>query len=245
MNWFCADKDDLGRLVVDRHPMRIVWELLANALDLPDVTRVDLHLDRTPDSRMVEITCTDNDPAGWTDIGTVARAFHSQKNGNKHRGRFGINLILTLAQCRNAIIRSKTGSAIFENQEDSHLARSMTLDTGSSVWLELEMTQPHQDDIFELIGGFIPQNNSMGQEISVALNGRQVENKSPVGFLQVPGVTAALYESLTPQLCELGIPLCELDCKWTVDVQGRVPRELLGGVSGGYIDKIKDNIERT
>ena len=244
MNWFCADKDDLGRLVVGRHPVWIIWELLANALDLPDVTRVDLHLSRTPDSKLVEITCTDNDPAGWTNLPFVARAFRSQKDGNK-RGRFGINLILALSQCRNAIIRSKTGSAIFEHQEDSHLARSMTLDCGSSVWMELEMSQPHFDDIFELFGGFIPQKNARGQEISVALNGRQVESKSPVGFLQVPGVTAALYESLTPQLCELGIPLCSLDCKWTVDVQGRVPRELLGGVSGGYIDKLKDNLERT
>lgn len=244
MNWFCADKDDLGRLVVDRHPVWIVWELLANALDLPDVTRVDLHLSRTPDSKLVEITCTDNDPAGWTNLPFVARAFRSQKDGNK-RGRFGINLILALSQCRNAIIRSKTGSAIFEHQEDSHLARSMTLDCGSSVWMELEMSQPHFDDIFELFGGFVQQNNSMGQEISVALNGRQVESKSPVGFLQVPGVTAALYESLTPQLCELGIPLCSLDCKWTVDVQGRVPRELLGGVSEIYIDKLKANLERT
>ena len=245
MNWFCVDKDDLGRLVSGRHPVWIVWELLANALDLPAVTRIDLHLARTPDSKLVEITCTDNDPAGWANLSLVARAFHSEKHGNKHRGRFGINLILALSQCRNAIIRSKTGSAIFEHQEDSHLARSMTLDCGSSVWLELEMSQTHQDDIFELIGGFVPQNNSMGQEISVALNGRQVESKSPVGFVQMPGVAGAMYESTSPQLCEMGIPLCSLDCKWTVDVQGRVPRELLGGVSEIYIDKLKANLERT
>jgi hypothetical protein len=233
--------DTLGlRQTIDRHgKARVIFELLQNAWD-EDATEVALTLTRPVDGKST-LKCVDNSPSGYKDLSTAHTMFARsyKKSDPTKRGRFNVGEKYVLALCEVAQVTSTTGRTIFGRDKDGNESRtSSTVKTkvGTEFRGELELTMEEWEDVGVKVKMLFPP-------ITTTYNGVEIAHRTPIRTFRTSmltevadeaGVTRrkqretevriyTVLEGEVSSLYEQGMRVVEIETKYHVDIQQKVP----------------------
>lgn len=255
VGWFEVSKEGLRKTLERRGKAFAIYELLQNGFD-EDSTKVSLTLTK-PKNGKATLICVDDAPLGYTDLSNAHTMFAESKKKADHtkRGRFNIGEKHVLALCDKASITSTTGRVIF-HEDGTRTQDKVKTKIGSEFRGELSMTDEEFNDLAIQVKRVIPPKPTFfnGVEIppwqilyefSTMLpteiadeNGvsrsRQRQTKVRL-YVPLPGEKATLYE--------LGMPVVEIDGKWHIDIQQKVPLNIeRDNVTPGYLRALRVTI---
>lgn len=242
-NWFEVDKQGLKALVASRPKSFVLRELVQNAWDEPDVTKVTITLALEPGKRQASLTVEDDAPEGFYDIRHAFTLFadtRKRKDPTK-RGRFNLGEKQVLALCIGAEIRTTTAAIRFEAGGRRKVLRGKKRELGSIFTATLPMTRAEFDEVCRTVQTFLPP-----KHITTAFNGQIIPYRDPLkqftsrllteiadseGSLRPShrNTTVEVHEPRggeTPLLFEMGLPVVETGDRWHYNVNQRVPLTL-------------------
>jgi hypothetical protein len=250
--WFTVDKEGLRKTLARKSKAFVVYELLQNGFDAGS-TKVTVSLTE-PDSKGKSVLeCIDDAPGGYVDLSHSHTMFaeSAKKSDPKLRGRFNVGDKMVLALCDKASITSMTGRVMFQpNGTRKHDTKIKTR-VGSEFQGELYLTPAEYADIKKRVGLVIPP-------VPTTFNGKPIPMRKPlhefkvtlpteiadetgVSKLRQRATQVRLYEVPDGEayLYEMGMPVVNIDCKWSVDVQQKVPLNIeRDNVSPAYLKAI-------
>ena len=240
-SWFDVDKEGLSKIIKRRGLSFIVFELIQNGWD-EDVTQVHALLKMYPNRPLAHIKVTDNSPQGFRSLRDAYTLFaESYKKGDPtKRGRFNLGEKLVLACAENASIATTTGTVIFGANGTRTVSRKKT-DNGSVFEADIKMTRAEYDEICKDIQQLIVPNGTW-----TYFNGVLIEPRTPVAEFNAPLITeisdeegnlrrtirrtqVKVYETRegeTSHIYEMGIPVVEINDKFHINVDQKVPLSL-------------------
>jgi len=233
-SWFVVDKEGLRKTLSRKGKAFAIYELLQNGYD-ENSTRLEVTLTE-PKNGKSTLICIDDAPQGYVDLSNAHTMFGESKKKadvNK-RGRFNVGEKYVLALCDAASVTSKTRRIIFK-KDGTRSQDNVKTKTGTESRGELPLTQDEYEDMVKKVKLVIPPvttifngteipKRKMLHEFSVSLpteiadeNGilRSRKHITKVRLYEVPKDKAYLYE--------MGMPVVSIDCKWSVDIQQKVP----------------------
>lgn len=251
-DWFAVDKAGLAALTARRGKSFVLAELLSNAWDAPEVTRVSAAIGRGGVRGEAEIRVEDDSPDGFSDMAHAFTLFaDTAKRANPtQRGRFNLGEKLTLALASTARIQSTRGTVEF-GPTGRHASRRRRA-AGSEIVLTLRMTATEIEDAIAHAMTFIPP-------IETTINGVRIPDRAPLATLQARLPTElmgedgamrrmertaeiAVYRAVRGEgwLYELGVPVCATGDTFDVDVRQKVPVSLeRESVSDAYLRRAR------
>ena len=240
--WVTVDLDGLAKTIARNGKNFILSELLRNAWDEAGVTEVHITTVKIAGEPVVRIMIGDNSPNGFRNLADAYTLFADsyKKDNPQQAGRFNAGEKLVLALCESAIITTTTGTVHF-SKDGTRQTTHRRADVGSSVDLFVRMNKSEHAELLEFARTLL-----VPRGIETTINGSYITPRKPIATLparlttEVAGEEGILRrvkrdttvdvvepnEGETPQLYELGIPVQEIDCKWHVNVQQKVPLTL-------------------
>lgn len=254
MQWFDVDRQGLAKILTRKGKEFAIYELLQNAWDAADVSKVEVVLEPVADRPVLSVSVTDDSPGGFKNLSHAFTLFaESEKKGDPtKRGRFNLGEKLVLALCEEAEVISTTGSVLFD-KTGRHIKRTRR-DTGSQFRALMKINRREYASILESIRRLI-----CPQHVRTYINGVLLNPRSPVQSFEIslPTVLSdeegylrpterktevVLFEvqpDETPTLYEMGIPIVEIESKWHIDVQQKVPVNLdRDNVTPRYLQRV-------
>ena len=260
--WFEVSREGLRELQAGKSKDFVLREVVQNAWD-ENISNCLVHIERCG-SKLVEITVEDDSPEGFCDITHAFTLFaptYKRKDPEK-RGRFNVGEKQVLALCKKAIISTTKGTIVFSPEGRIH--KRLKRKEGSIISLTLKANGLEYEEMLDSIKLYLPP-----KRINFAVNGRSVPHREPYRTIKASlpteiqwydGVmTTSIRKTdvhihnpfakivLTPTvsddyhgwLYEMGLPICEIDCPYSIDVQQKVPMSLdRDKVSQKYLQKI-------
>lgn len=236
--WFDVDRKGLAKLLNGRGIEFVIFELIQNAWDEKDVTRVEVTLEPANEKGFAKLIVMDDAPEGFKDLRHAYTMFaeSAKKNNPDQRGRFNIGEKLVLSLCKWALIITTKGTVIFDNEGRS-LSKKCR-DYGTTFEALIKMSKSEIEQVTKAVHRLIPPhsirttfNNDPihNPEISNIVSSvlptvlgdadgslRRTERRCPTHLYKVAdGETAFIYE--------MGIPVVEHDCAFHADVMQKVP----------------------
>src|ERR1700676_639464 len=234
-SWFIVDKEGLRKTLSRKGKAFAIYELLQNAFDEAS-TKVEMTL-TTPNDGGSVLTCIDDSPHGYSNLAYAHTMFaESKKKGDANkRGRFNVGEKHVLALCDKASITSTTGRVLFLADGTRRHERVCTK-VGTEFRGEMPLTQAEFDEMAKQVRLVIPPiptyfNGELvaGREIlhefDVTLP-TEIADENGISRLRQRKTKVRLYvakDCEVPMLYEMGMPVVEIDCKWHVDIQQKVP----------------------
>jgi hypothetical protein len=236
--WFTVDERGLAAHVEAQGRGRVLRELLQNAWDT-EAEHVTVTMTRLQGSQFVHLRVQDDDPTGYEDLDLAFTLFgrSSKRADPDRRGRFCSGEKLALSVCRSASVQTTSGRVEFTEEGTRVVNRRLCVSRGTTVDCDLRLTREEQREIEEAFFSLIPPAGKV-----TTFNGQALERPAPVAETTVSLPTVVeegevlrertrativrLHEPLlgeSPHLYEMGIPVCEIPCRWHLDVQQRVP----------------------
>ncbi len=249
-NWFEVDKSGLKALQEGKSKTFIVRELLQNAFDENITTcRLEMKWEKYGE---VWISVEDDSPEGFRDLSdayTLFKDTYKRADATK-RGRFNLGEKQVFSVCDYAKIETTTGTIEF-GEYGRHQGR-LKRESGSKVTVQLRLKREEFDELksfvelvlvpkhidfhfkFEYDGGIKSGKVGNGE------GGKFYYYKEPYKVFEATlrtelkdgdafrptrrKTTVHVHRTEGPKyLYELGIPVCEIDCDFSIDVQQKVP----------------------
>lgn len=264
--WFEVDREGLAQTVRRRHPGFIFAELIANSLDQPGTTEVNVYHKPVAFAPLIEITVTDDDPTGFADLKDAYTLFRrTPKRANATvRGRFNLGEKEFLSICHEARITTTIGSVFFypdgtrrKSQRDADKREK-----GTEVTAKVKMTRTDYEKALEFLDMIVPPEGVNivvhGEGTTTMLSQRErkvvgkFESTLPTDIEDEDGdlrrssrkTEVHVYEvrgDRDAYIYEMGIPICALpDDKWDVNVMQKVPLARdRDSVTPAYLQKIR------
>src|SRR5690606_18608660 len=182
-SWIVADLKGLAKLVAGRSKAFLVYELVSNALD-EATSRVDVTLEKLPGRPAARLVVSDDNPLGFADLRHAFTLFaESAKKANpEQRGRFNRGEKLVLALCREAEIRTTTGTIQFSPDGRRRENGRRRTARGSVFEATIDMTQVEFDQcLLEARWLLVPAS------VEVWLNGERLETRAPLRTIEEIG----------------------------------------------------------
>lgn len=254
-DWFNVDRKGLAQIVERRGKAAIVTELISNAFD-QKVTEVSVTLNPIPGRAAAELTVTDDDPNGWTNLSHAYTLFapSEKKTDAKKRGRFNLGEKLVLAFCEDASIVTTTGSVHFDDVGRS--VGRMRRERGSEFSATIRLTRTEVLEVEAEIRRIIVPVN-----VKLTLNGEPILHRTPLTRFAVNLMTEiadeegnmrrVLNQTLVEvfrtekaaTLYELGIPVVETFDTFDVNVMQKIPLNLdRDNVLPGFLRKLRAEV---
>ncbi|HVS89740.1 MAG TPA: hypothetical protein VHF01_16155 [Candidatus Acidoferrum sp.] len=253
-SWFVVDKEGLRKTLSRKGKAFAIYELLQNGYD-ENSTRLEVSLTEPKNGKSI-LTCIDNAPNGYMDLSNAHTMFGESKKKTdvQKRGRFNVGEKYVLALCDSASVTSKTGRIVFK-ADGTRSHDNVKTKTGTEFRGELPLTIDEHNDMVRKVKLVIPPVQTVfnGTEIpkrkvlhefSAQLptevadeNGilRSKKRTTKVRLFEVPTGGAYLYE--------MGMPVVPIDCKWSVDVQQKVPLNIeRDNVTPSYLKTVYQSI---
>jgi len=236
--WFNVDRKGLSKIMERKGKEFILFELLQNAWDEPGVTKVFVALceDSLPGYSMIVVT--DDAPAGFQDLAHSYTLFaeSKKKSDATKRGRFNLGEKLVLAMCKEATITTTTGGVRFD--EDGRHRINKKLPSGSEVRLILRMNAKEREALIQSCKKLIPPSH-----IETTINQGLLPSCIPLtqfqstltteiandeGYLarSQRNTTVDVFQASDDRpaaIYELGIPVCEIEGRYVINVNQKVP----------------------
>lgn len=239
MHWFDVDKAGLAKILARRGIEFIAFELVQNAWD-ENTSRVDLNLERIPNTRRARLTVEDDSPDGFANLSHAFTLFaESAKKGDaERRGRFNLGEKLVLAMADEAEICSTKGTIRFDAEGRKSLRRRR--ERGTVFQADIRMTGDEIAHCLTEARRLIPPPG-----IETYVGGVRLPIRTPKAVFQATLPTeladeegrlrptrrkasVELHEPATgetPCLYEMGIPVVELPGgdRFHINVQQKLP----------------------
>lgn len=223
----------------------VIRELLQNALDeKTTICNVELRYEHGK----AKITVSDDSPEGFRDISDAYTLFAStpKRSNVKKRGRFNFGEKQVICLCDYARIISTKGGVEFFVMDGERKDLRRKRETGSEVYIELKMDQDEYRECIEYCSDIIVPESieikvSYADPNTTSLNEKIIDRQLPkkifssvlpteiktVDGMRIKKETTDVHLH-TPRngkayIHELGIPICEIDCQYSIDVQQKVP----------------------
>lgn len=237
-NWFDVDREGLAKLLADRSPAFVLFELFSNCADT-DAKKIEIDFMTVEGRPCSTLIVRDDDPEGFRDLAHAWTLFaeSSRKGDAEKRGRFNLGEKLVLAKCVWAEIVSTTGAVGFD-VEGRHVLRKRT-EVGSVFEAMVRMTRAEHDEAHLEFLRVIPPRG-----VEVWFNGKILEHREPVASFsaKLPTVLADaegflkradretvvdVYDHPGRQsagwIYEMGVPIVETGDRFDYDVRQKVP----------------------
>jgi hypothetical protein len=230
-SWFEVDVKGLRALQAGKPKHYILRELIANAFDENiKICRVFTNFGEG----YAYITVCDDSPEGFKNLRDAYTLFGdtSKRRDVSKRGRynFGEKCSIVLADC--ASIKTTKGSVIFSDKGRSENADKT--ESGTIVKITLEMKEKEYDEMLSFIENYLPPKN-----IVFEVNGKAVRYSEPSFIVEdvlptqneIDGqlrdtqrrTKIHIHKRENNFIYEMGIPIVEVDCPYSIDVQQKVP----------------------
>lgn len=234
-NWFDVDKAGLAALMEARGKSFALFELISNAWDAGAST-VKVTLAPIDGAPYCTLEVEDDSPEGWIDLSESFTMFAKSKRAGDatKRGRYGLGEKLALSICREATITSTSGTVQFGDS-----GRRRTGDKrerGTLFWAEIRMTRQEYEQTMDDLALMIPHATTVVNGEHIAGPKKflaQFDTKLPTVIADAEGnlrPTSRIgrvfaYESYTGRgrICEMGIPVCEAEFPWVLDIRQKIP----------------------
>lgn len=248
-NWFEVSKEGLRQLQAGKPKDFVVRELIQNAWD----ENVSICHVKTAyqNGGVAEIVVEDDSPEGFRDISHAFTLFAPtyKRDNPEKRGRFNIGEKQVLAVCLEAVVSTTKGTMTFSSKGRNH--SSLKRKKGSIISLKMKMDKEEYEKMVDSINLYLPPDG-----IDFKVNGIPVYYREPykatwatllTEVLKGDRVVRAYRKTLVDihkvndraYLYEMGLPVCKIDCLFSVDVQQKVPMSIdRNKVSPGYLQKI-------
>jgi len=231
-SWFEVSKDGLKKLQLGKPKLYAIRELLQNAMD-EEVTRIEVR--SRYDTGLAEFTIIDNSPIGFRDITdayTLFKPTYKQVDPQK-RGRFNLGEKQAFAICEEAKVKTTKGTITFD-KKGRHTSSQKT-EVGTEVSVTIKMSRGEYESILYEISRYI-----VPEGIQYIINDREIPHKQPKDTFKAKLLTefdkdgimrqaeretiVEIYEEPDRKtLYEMGIPVVDIDCDYSLNVQQRVP----------------------
>jgi hypothetical protein len=234
-NWFEVDHKGMRELHSGREAWQLIKELVSNSFD--EVSATECHVTLTPHTdRTAELVVWDNGK-GFADIKDAWTLMaHTPKRINPTvRGRFNIGEKELLCTAKEAtittsghrIVFSDTGRRVYREYEDTHgTTIKAILYLGSrqieNAIIMLKRILPPKIGIYiingEVVSCKIPDKTIEGTLETVAWEDgveKHPKRKTDIEFFKVQDGNGWLYE--------MGIPVQEIECEYSVNVLQKIP----------------------
>lgn len=238
--WFAVDKDGLKEMYANFPLERMVSELIQNSWDCDECSVCAVEIKNTKKHTIV--TVIDDHPEGFKNISDAYTLFGSTaKRGDPtKRGRFNLGEKLVFARADEATVATTTGTIRFTDKGRTELSKCT--DSGSMITAKFpRCTDAELDTALEFLKAmYRPKDvkyQLCGKEIPYRKPVKKTKTKMSTEFIkQIDGGQGVMtktkrmteiwfYKKQRDQafLYELGIPVCELDGKFDVDIQQKIP----------------------
>lgn len=231
-NWFDVSKKGLRQLQEGKPKHYILRELIQNVLDEP-TTMCSVLTEWKNGKAIIEVA--DDSPEGFRDISHAFTLFAPtyKRAEPEKRGRYNTGEKQSIALCEWARIKTTKGTIIFDRSGRKH-SREKTF-VGSIITLHVKMLKSDYDEMLEVVKNYL-----IPQHIEFTFNGDTIQYRAPIKTFEATlptefeenGVFRRTQRKTRvdlhlPQgkawLYEMGIPVQELECKYSVDIQQKVP----------------------
>ncbi len=233
--WLEIDMNGLRKTLERKGKGWAIFELVQNAWD-EDSTEVAVTLTR-PENGKSTLICVDNSPAGYRDLSTAHTMFKEsyKKADATKRGRFNVGEKYVLALCDEARVTSTTGRVIFERNGKRRTDSTKTR-VGSEFWGVLDMTEEEWDTINRQVLQLFPPIPTTFNGVEIpsrksfhtfqATLPTEVADSAGIARLRQRKTEVRIYKvgrGEASSLYEKGLPVVEIEGKWHVDVQQKIP----------------------
>jgi hypothetical protein len=253
-NWFEVDPKGLAQILERKGKEFIVFELIQNAFDANNVKSVEVSL-RHKEGRSYSLEVQDDSPEGFKNMAHSYTIFapSEKKSDVSKRGRFNLGEKLVLAMCDSMEIVTTQGGIRFDDEGRHALRRKIPSGTLVSCVLKLKKEE-YEEMLRAAQRVLIPADcelvvNNMMQPRRSALHSFDVALPTEIGdaegFLRKSErqTRVELFElkpGESPRLYELGIPVCETDFPWDVNVCQKIPLTLdRDAVTPAFLKKLR------
>jgi len=231
-HWFEVDKNGLAQIQGDKPKTYILRELIQNAWD-EDIKECEVTLQML--SGKIKATVSDDSPEGFrdlTDSFTLFKETYKRSDPTK-RGRFNLGEKQAIARCIYAYIETTKGAVVFDKY-GRHTKRSKRA-KGSMVEVLFHANRTDFQTILMTIKNYLPPKN-----IRFTLNGEHIPSREPKrivsAMLMTENKEGQIFKRTTRKteihihqangtayLYEMGIPVTSIECKYSVEIQQKVP----------------------
>lgn len=267
---FEVDINGLRQLQLGKPKWVIIRELLQNCMD-EDITKCNIFLSYK--SGKAHITIMDDSPIGFRDLADSYTLFRDtlKRSDVKKRGRYNFGNKQVLCLSDYARIISTKGGFEFDVMAGTRTALRKKREAGSEVYVVVRMSRDEFNTCFTYCNDIlVPANISF--EVDTEEGTTELQYKAPYKVFQAKLPTEKRvddymktisletdvhihkpYEGKAAYIYEMGIPICEIDCQYSIDVQQKVPlsndrdnvdakylKTLYGEVLNQVIDEVKE-----
>ena len=235
---FEVDVKGLRQLQEGKPKWFIVRELLQNAIDENITT---CNIDMSHQYGKAHITVQDDSPTGFRDLSDAYTLFKDtyKRTDIKKRGRFNFGEKQVLCLVDYARIVTTTGGIEFNMLKGKRTTLRKKREKGSVVYVVVNMTKDEFNECRDYcLDILVPQNikiNVNAEDYKVKLPYRNPYKtfitNLPTEIKENDKMKIVTRETevhihkglLGPYVYEMGIPVCEIDCDYSIDVQQKVP----------------------
>lgn len=248
--WFTVDKDGLKALRAGVNPIGIIHELVANSFDA-EATEVDvLFTDLGRGKYSIQVT---DNGTGFHNLAHAYTLFAESERRDKPEksGRWNLGEKLVLALCEEAIIITTTGTVHFKADGKRVESKAQNTLEGSIFEGKFRLSHGQVDQMLKDMYQIIPPEGvkltwAAKEPKMTPFPIHEYKEVAPARTIEVtlPSVIARtdaetgqqvlsptrrkakvdIYHSGgTARILELGIPVVEIDDRWTVNVHQKVP----------------------
>lgn len=235
-NWFSVDKEGLAKIMARKGKEFAIFELIQNCWDENGVTHVTVTLVQDAAPGYAYLKVEDDAPNGFSDLAHAYTLFaeSKKKNDPEKRGRFNLGEKLVLALAREAQIATTTGTVVFN--KNGRRRSSGARAAGSQIEMSVRMTKEEMERAITACQRLLPP-------IKTTINHVPLNAEAPVKSFEssltteiadseghlvrsVRKTLVTVYRATASRpasIYEMGIPVCEIDGKFSFDVGQKVP----------------------
>jgi hypothetical protein len=249
-SWLEVDIHGLRRTLERKGKAWALFELIQNSWDADGSTDVNVTLTR-PKNGMSTLRCEDNAPDGYRNLGDAHTLFasSSKKADPTKRGRFNAGEKFVLVMCESAKVTSTTGQIQFLPNGKRKEAHEVKTEAGTIFEGKLEMNDEEWEEVGRQVKLLFPPilTTYNGEALPQRIPTRVFEATLPTEVANERGVLSPrkrntevrVYQPLegeTPTIYERGIPVVEMDGKYHVSVEQKIPLNTeRDNVTAGYL----------
>lgn len=230
-NWFEVDKDGLKELQAGKPKHYILRELIQNCWDEP-ITECKVDIAYT--NKEVIIRVYDDSKIGFRDLKdsyTLFKHTYKRKDPEK-RGKFNVGEKQSLSICEFGKVETTKGTVIFD--ENGRRELEGKTDKGTIVTVKVKATEKEFEEMKEIIKTYL-----VPKKIKFIVNNEVIPYKKPYKIFEAKLTTEIEQDNILKRttrntkvnilqsdntwLYEMGIPVQKIDCKFSIDVQQKIP----------------------
>jgi hypothetical protein len=230
-NWFEVDVKGLKALQAGKPKHYLLRELVANAFD-ENIKVCSVHTNLC--NGTCYITVSDDSPEGFRNLRDAYTLFGDTRKRRDvtKRGKFNCGEKQTIALCDFASIKTTKGTVVFSDKGRGEIKDKTK--SGSIVTVRLKMKVKEYDEMLKFLDNYLPPKG-----ILFEVNDKQINYVKPFFVtedtlptqIEIEGqlrdtqrkTEVHIHKRDVNFLYEMGIPIVEIDCPYSIDVQQKVP----------------------